>query len=643
VLLQPRVWSTTLRRRIADDHALIRVLAAVPRGLLVGGAAAQLVASVLPLGFALASSYTIGKVPGAVRFGTRSAAWHDLVAGLMLTAVMAVLSQLLVPAQRLVRMRIQRAVDTIMNDRLLAACLATAGTAVLDRPEFATSLEDAVYGLRSWRRSPGAAAGALITVWVRFTVLGGTAVLIAVAFSWWAAVLVLAAGMGLRVAHWIGYRRFLRIVSGQALLRRRGFYLRDLGLSAGVAKEARIFGLARWLAERYARVSTTAGEPVWAGQARIYIRPFVVAALAAAAATGAVVAVAGWQVAHGTLSLVDLSFTGQAVLSVLGIGQFFEDADVELEYGARTWKGLQTVEDIMARARQAEQERVTASGTRDGTGRAGAERALAVREEICFENVWFAYPGQSESVLRGVDLRIEAGTSVALVGLNGAGKTTLISLLCRFLEPGEGRITVDGTDLREADPRRWQRQVAAIFQDFGRYELSASDNIGFGAAERLGDDAAIRAAAERAGADGFVDLGPDGDAVVLSKHYPGGSDLSGGQWQRLALARALLATGNGASVLVLDEPTASLDVRAEAEFISGFLDLTRGLTTIVVSHRFATVSQADRVVVLDGGVITEDGSHEELVAAGGTYAELFALQAARFEAADADARDGGAR
>jgi ATP-binding cassette subfamily B protein len=186
-------------------------------------------------------------------------------------------------------------------------------------------------------------------------------------------------------------------------------------------------------------------------------------------------------------------------------------------------------------------------------------------------------------------------------------------------------------DLRELDLRRWQRTVAAIFQDFGHYPAGAGDNIAFGAAERLGDAAAIRAAAERAGATSILAQLPEGTETVLSRAYDGGVDLSGGQWQRIALARALLAVDAGASLFVLDEPTASLDVRAEAAFIAQFLDLTRNLTAIVVSHRFATVRLAHRILVLEHGRIVEDGTHDELVERDGRYAHLFRLQAERFE------------
>jgi ABC-type multidrug transport system fused ATPase/permease subunit len=228
-------------------------------------------------------------------------------------------------------------------------------------------------------------------------------------------------------------------------------------------------------------------------------------------------------------------------------------------------------------------------------------------------------------VLDGFDISIPAGSSLAIVGPNGAGKTTLAKLLCRLYDPQSGSIEVDGVDLRELDLEAWRSRVTAVFQDFIRFELPLRDNV----APRGAPDAVIRAALEEAGAAGLADLD-----TILARGYENGTDLSGGQWQRVALARALCAIKLGAGLVLLDEPTAQLDVRGEAEIFDRILAATRHSTTILISHRFSTVRHADRICVLEHGRVVELGSHAELMALRGRYHTMFELQAQRFFATE---------
>ena len=240
---------------------------------------------------------------------------------------------------------------------------------------------------------------------------------------------------------------------------------------------------------------------------------------------------------------------------------------------------------------------------------------------IRFRGVTFGYPSSERPVLDGFDLTIPAGSSLAIVGRNGAGKTTLAKLLCRLYDPQAGAVEVDGVDLRELDLAGWRRRVTAVFQDFTRLELPLRDNV----APAGAPDEAVEAALAAAGASGLADLD-----TVLDRGYEGGTDLSGGQWQRVALARALCDVRLGAGLVLLDEPTAQLDVRGEAEIFDRILAATARTTTILVSHRFSTVRHADRICVVEDGRVVELGSHEELIALGGRYREMFELQARPF-------------
>jgi ABC-type multidrug transport system fused ATPase/permease subunit len=270
-------------------------------------------------------------------------------------------------------------------------------------------------------------------------------------------------------------------------------------------------------------------------------------------------------------------------------------------------------------------------GVMNAAGELKSGKRIAVelpQREIRFHDVTFQYPNapaDAKPVLEHFNLSISAGSSLAIVGRNGAGKTTLAKLLCRLYDPQSGSIEVDGIDIRDFDLEGWRSRVTAVFQDFIRFELTLRDNV----APRGAADDQVLASLVSAGADGLAKLD-----TVLARGYEGGTDLSGGQWQRVALARALCAVRLGAGVVLLDEPTAQLDVRGEAEIFDRILAETRQCTTILISHRFSTVRHADRICVLENGGVVELGTHEELMALGGRYRTMFDLQAQRFYATE---------
>jgi len=250
-----------------------------------------------------------------------------------------------------------------------------------------------------------------------------------------------------------------------------------------------------------------------------------------------------------------------------------------------------------------------------------------IREGITIEHVSFKYPGTDKWVLRDISFAIRPGETIALVGANGAGKTTLVKLLARLYDPTEGRIRIDGIDLREFDPQEVRARVGVIFQDYVKYQLTVRENVGFGRVEAMADEARIKRAAAAAGADGVIEALPQGYDTPLGRWFVDGQELSIGQWQKVAIARAFM---RDADLLILDEPTSSLDVRSEYEVFQAFGELTEGKMAVLISHRFSTVRMAGRIVVIEDGCVIEGGSHDELVLKGGRYAELFDMQAASY-------------
>jgi ATP-binding cassette subfamily B protein len=598
------------QRRRRSWWSIIRLLPVAGRVAVVA-TALNLLIGVLPLGFVIGTSVAVERVVGAAKGGGVLLAVGPAVVSLLLQAVLS-------PFQAAFTELISRRVDGACARRLIRTTLTEAPIDLLEQPDVLDRMGDARRGLTEHSTTPGAAVAGLIALVARYAQLAGGVVITGVVLGPVAALAITAAALVARFGERGAQSRYSLLRSRTAAARRKAYYILDTGSSPAAAKEIRVLGTLPWWRERGDRDSDSYLRPLWRARRRIRVVPFTVYSLVVLAGALAVLVMLRDAADRGGLSVLGLSLGLQAILIPLRFGVYFPEADSPTQEGMRAYEAMLEIERAAA---QRSPDRL-----RPGARPAGP---VPVRG-IAFEQVSFSYPGRGRKVLRELDLQFPAGTSTAIVGLNGAGKTTLVKLLSRLYEPTGGRISVDGVGLHEFDARSWQRRLAVIFQDYVRYELDAAANVGLGAPGHMGDPAALQRAVEWAGAAEVIATLPDGPATVLSSRYPGGVDLSGGQWQRIALARALFAVQAGASVLVLDEPTAQLDVRAEVAFFDRFLELTRGLTTVVISHRFSTVRRADRIVVLDGGRITEQGSHEELMGAGGQYAALFELQARRF-------------
>ena len=564
----------------------------------------------LPAVFAALVGVLVGQLPEVVRSGFGSAAGHRAITAVVAMALVLIGTELVGGAQEVLSTDLYRRYDGHLMGRVMSAALSREDLKLFDEPQLAASLDRAV---RIARFGPGELTSGLSAQWtVRAQ---GLAAAVLVGFYWPAAAVVLT-------AVWLVVARALQTSYYRANPfwtdpMRRARYLQGIGLLPHWAKEVRIFGLAGWLVDQYRLEwvavmseilrARRADRGVMAGLGCLVLAAHlaVLVALAASASSGRL---------------------GVAALTVILQGLFGMSMIASMKGDAWIENGAVPVPDVLA-LEQALQSSARSVGEGGISGRT-AERLP--RESISFDRVSFGYPGRPELVLDGLDLRIQAGTSLAVVGLNGAGKTTLVKLLSGLCQPTAGMVTVDGTDLTRLNLVSWRRQLAVIFQDFVRFEMPLRDNIAFGSVERSTADSSVLQVAEQAGASELLAALADGASTVLSPRFTGGADLSGGQWQRVAFARALMAVRGGARVLVMDEPTAHLDVRAEAELYASFLELTKGLTTIVISHRFSTVRRADRIVVLEHGRITEDGSHSELLEAGGHYARLFRLQARNY-------------
>jgi ATP-binding cassette subfamily B protein len=393
--------------------------------------------------------------------------------------------------------------------------------------------------------------------------------------------------------------------------RRELDYLRQLGASTESAKELKIFGLSPFLMSRYELLSGEILDDIVAHFGRAFRGLSVLSVLGTVGYYGAY-AFAVYKAARGELTVGELTFLAGAISS----------ANRTLQEMLMTAVGIADqslyISDMLG---------FFAVKPAIRSGPRALKVPRPIRQGFEFRDVTFMYPGRTEPVLKGVSFQLKPGERIALIGENGQGKTTIVKLMMRLYDPTEGQILLDGVDLREYDIEDLWHEIGVIFQDFARYEMTATNNIAVGRIERREDQTLVSEAASKSLADTVIERLPGRYDQMLGRRFEGGVDLSGGEWQKIALARAYM---RDAQLLILDEPTAALDARAELDVFNRFGELAAGKMAVLISHRFSTVRMADRILVLKGGKIVEDGHHEQLVALGGGYATMYELQAARY-------------
>jgi ATP-binding cassette, subfamily B, bacterial len=552
--------------------------------------------SVLPPVFAVAT----GVIVGAVQSGS------SLTGPLVLMGLVFVLLQVSAPVHQTVGESLGHRLSAWLYDDLTRSSLEPPGIGHLEDPELVGDMTVA-------REFDAGVAGPPMEVNLPFIAVGlvdlGTGVASAgvlFAYAWWAPLVLGGAWLA---THWLLRESAVWKDRNTDVVReanKHADYAFRLAVDPPSAKELRVFGLADWVLDRF----TQRRRELFALQqesTRLRERSLALSVLLVTAANLLVFGALARDAAAGDLALDRIVVYAQVAVGTSLIA-----------FGGLNWALDGAAAPVAAVLRLREATGRSGALARVGDGPAAGLPAREVR----LRGVRFAYPRTDRLVLDGLDLVIPAGSSLAIVGQNGAGKTTLAKLLCRLYDVDGGAIEVDGTDLRDLDVRAWRSRVAAVFQDFTRFELSLRDNVAPGGAS----DDDIRAALAAAGAEHLAALD-----TPLSSQYAGGVDLSGGEWQRVALARAICGVRRGAGIVLLDEPTAQLDVRGEAQIFRRLLDATRGVTTILVSHRFSTVRLADRICVVEGGRVVELGTHDELMVQGGRYHTMFGLQAERFD------------
>jgi ABC-type multidrug transport system fused ATPase/permease subunit len=606
--VRPRfLWQNAVVFQRLTKHKEWKFFAVLPQadpGLAGAWLAVLLLRGILPAAFAIA----MGVLVGTVQRG------HPLAGPLAFIGAIFILLQILSPIHQAVSSNLGDRTAAWLYDRLTEACVRPPGMGHLEDPTLTSDLTVA-------RDFDLGMTGPPLSISMDFLangmveMIGGVASAVILArYAWWAPVLLVGAWLA---THWLLRESAIwrdRNTDEVRGAQRDADYAYRLAVDPPASKELRLFGLASWTIDRFITRRTRLHELQYAAT-RLRERPVVWSMLLVVSANVVVFWLLASAAAHGRISLAEVVVYVQSAVGVSMIA-----------FGGFSWAIDGAAAPVVAVLRLEAAMR-PAGALRSGDRPADGTPA----REIRLRDVTFAYPASSNPqspsapVLEHFDLTIPAGSSLAIVGQNGAGKTTIAKLLCRLYDPQSGAIEIDGVDIREFNLASWRSRVTAVFQDFIRLELPLRDNV----APAGAPDEVVRAALESAGATNLATLD-----TVLARGYDGGTDLSGGQWQRIALARALAAVKLGAGLVLLDEPTAQLDVRGEAEIFGRLLAATRHCTTILISHRFSTVRHADRICVLEHGRVIEFGTHDELMALSGRYRTMFDLQAQRFNVPD---------
>ncbi len=565
----------------------------------------QLVQTVLPALTALATAAVVDSVGR-----TSSGSVSRVVAPLALLASTLIAAQVLMAIQMPTMLIVQSRIDVAYRERLAGLTSQSDTITVLEQPAVQDLIATANAEPSTWiEKTPGQGATSQLMLMVRYLGLISSA-LVLVRFSWWLVPLLVLPAFAYRALALRQWLNHFRIWAAGINHHRRYQYWSKLAFAPSEGKEIRVFGLDDWISRTGQTHSLTHMRPVWADDYRAARAKWLQSALLFVPLLIAFLAVCV-QTEHGRTSLATETVVLTAAWATFqGIGYTFDSINV------------QGVVPVMRAYNKL-------AGALTDTRREPADApALTKTPTLTFEKVGFRYPATERDILKSLDLEIEPGELLALVGMNGAGKSTLTKLLAGLYEPTSGTIRADGRDIAEIGYTAWRRELAIVFQDFVRYPLSARENVALGAHV---DQDLLDSAAREAGFDEVLARLPDGWDTPLSKELAGGVDLSGGQWQQVVLTRAVYAIKRGAKILVLDEPTAHLDVRTEFEVFERLTRLARDATVILISHRLSTVRQADRIVLLENGRIAESGSHEELLGRGGDYAAMFTIQAERFQ------------